>query len=159
MADGPRAIRPLGEIRLGEDDRSSRTQASNPRRVPARDVVRQGETTRRRRHAIPRFDVVLYDDGQAVQRAARLSGFALGIQHARFRQCIGIERDDRVETRPRVIEASDAVQVSVHERDAGELAFGETIEQLGGGHLYDEVICDRSLQPTQLEARTARESR
>ena len=46
-----------------------------------------------------------------MQRTAQLAGFAFGIAGIGFRQRVGIEFDDGIEHRPRIVDPGDAIEV------------------------------------------------
>ena len=90
-------VRPLAQVGLAEDDGAGVAQARHDERILWRSGADQRERSGRRHHAVCGGDVVLDDDRDAVQRAARAAGLALRVELVRNRQRVGIDLDEAVE--------------------------------------------------------------
>jgi hypothetical protein len=86
-------VRPLGEIRFPEHDRTRGTQAFHERRIAMRDVVREREGSRGRRRAVARFDIVFHEHGDTRESAVRCSGAACCIARACVVERVRVRRN------------------------------------------------------------------
>ena len=88
-------VRPLAEVRLGQDDGAGLAETLDDERVLGRLRAEEGERSGRRLHPVGRVDVVLDDDGDAVEGPPRSLLLALPVELAGDGQGVGIRLDDR----------------------------------------------------------------
>ena len=122
-------IGPLAEIGFAEDEGAGLTEA-------ARDagIVRGGEACKRERaggghHAIGGANIVLDEDRDAVERAARAFGFPLGVELIGDAEHLGIELDHAVQRGAGFIDFGDAREIPVGEAARRELARPHAVLQ------------------------------
>jgi hypothetical protein len=128
--DGPE-VGPLGGVGLAEDDGAGAAEARHHAGVARDHGAEQREGAGRGVEAVARGDVVLEEDGDAVQPAgaAAPGGRALGVGARRLRERVRVHLDDGAEQR---VEAGYLVQVEPDERRRREAAAPEP--QLDGVH-------------------------
>ena len=124
-------VGPLGGVGLAEDDGAGAAEAGGHAGVAADDGAEQREGAGGGVEAVARGDVVLEQDGDAVQPrgAAAPRRRALGVGARRLRGRVRVDLDDGTEQR---VEAGDPVQVEPDERRRGDAAVPEA--QLDGVH-------------------------
>ena len=133
-------VGPLGGVGLAEDDGAGAAEAGHHARVAPDDGAEQRQGAGRGVEPVARGDVVLEQDGDAVQAngAAAAGGGALGVGALRLRDRVRVDLDDGVEQR---VEAGDLVQVELDERRRGEAAVLEAlVDGVHGGLLELELL-------------------
>ena len=123
-----RTERELVKVRLADEDRASRTEASNERRITSRDVSlahpRRGCGGR-----VSDVDEIFYRDWNAVQRSAGVTGLDFLIELFRLRQRFVNEYGDvRVE---RSIAFGDARQTAFGRGFRGDLFRFQSAAKIG----------------------------
>ncbi|BAS87988.1 Os04g0184250 [Oryza sativa Japonica Group] len=122
---------PLGEAGLTEDNGAGGAEASRHAGVAGDDGAEQRERPGRRVEPVACRDVVLEQDGDAVERPAAATGGALVVGARRLGERVGVDLDDGVEER---VEAGDLVEVEADERRGGEAAVAEAeLDGVDGG--------------------------
>nr|CAB3457933.1 unnamed protein product [Digitaria exilis] len=91
-------VGPLGRVGLAEDDCAGAAEAGHHAGVAGDGGAEQREGSRRGVEPVARGDVVLEQDGDAVQPAG-VGGRALGVGARRLRERVGVDLDDGVEER------------------------------------------------------------
>ena len=127
---------PLGEIGLAQNHRACLAQFLRHKRIPRRDGTLKRERPSRRHHLVGGVNVILKQNRNAVQRAARARGLALGVERVRNRQRVGIQLDDRVERWPSPVDLFDAAEVHFRQPSCSRLARGHSGLKFGDGQLF-----------------------
>ena len=131
-------VRPLAEIGLAEDDRARGAEAGNEFGV-FRSGGSEGEGAGRGHHFVASVDVVLDEDGDAVEGAAGTFLFALAIEVGGDGGGVGVQFDDGVEAgalfADGFIDGADAGDLLVDQMGGGPVAGGEAFLKLGDGEL------------------------
>jgi hypothetical protein len=104
-------VRPLAEIGLAEDHGAGVAQPRDEKRVDRRDRSLERERPRGRLHAVVRRNVVLDQDGDAVERAARALRLSLEVEGVGGGQRVGIDLNDTVQAGPAAVDCVDACEV------------------------------------------------
>lgn len=133
-------VRPLGGVGLAEDDGAGAAEARHHAGVAPDDGAEQRERAGRGVEPVARVDVVLEQDGDAVQPdgAAPAGGGALRVGARRLRERVRVHLDDGAELR---VEAGDLLQVEPGERRRREAAVPEAlVDGVHGGLLELELL-------------------
>ena len=104
-------VGPLAQIGLAENHRSRLAQSLGDEGIARRDGAGESERAGGGHHAIGGIDVVLDENGNAVQRAARPFVAPLFVERIGDRQRVGIELDDGVDGRPALVDFVDALEI------------------------------------------------
>ena len=123
-------VRELGQVRLADDHGAGRAQLGDDGRVTVRDRVLQRHGAGRRRQARD-VEVVLHEDGDAVQRSAQLPGRAFEVEQRRVGERARVHDSDGVEPRSARVDGGDPVDVRARQLHARQLARGHLRLQLG----------------------------
>ncbi len=94
-------IGPFAKIALAQNHGARGAQPLDQRRVLGGIPALQGERTRRRHHVIRSLDIVLDQDGHAVQRTAGTACFAFRVERGSDFERAGIRFDHRAQIRAR----------------------------------------------------------
>jgi hypothetical protein len=97
-------------------------QAGRHERIARGAHAIQRERAGARAHPVARRDIVLQQDGNAVQRAAHLARLALAVEIGGDLDGIGIQFDDGIQARSGPVDGGDAREVALHERLRRQLA-------------------------------------
>jgi hypothetical protein len=120
-------VGPFAQIGLAENQGAGLAQAFDDEGIAWRRRIGQGERAGGGQHAVAGVDVVLEQDRDAVQRAARMGGVQLGGD----RQRIGVGFDHRVQRRPLPVDRLDTRQRLRGQRAGIEPAGGQGPAELG----------------------------
>ena len=123
------ARRVLAQRCLAEDDSAGFAQPFDRKRVPGRPVILEYLRPQRRRHS-GRVDLVLHQDGNAVQRPNRTRSLIGRIEPIGVLQCMVIERDDRIDGRTLLVVSSDAIEIGLDQPARRESGFERSMDIL-----------------------------
>jgi hypothetical protein len=134
----------VGEFRergLGDQNAAGLANAFDGRGVALWLKARQRCRAARRRQ-IAGVDVVLGDEGNAVQRAAEFAGgLELGIERIGLGQRLSVDRDDGVQHRPLLVIRLDACEVG-----RGHLVRRGLAAEISRVNLFDRRLLDREVR-------------
>ncbi len=116
-------VGPLGKVGLAQDHGAGLPQPRGQEGIPRRDRALQGQRAGGGRHAVVGADVVLEQDGDAVEGTARTFRLAFGVEGVREGQRFGVRLDHRPQLRPLAVQGLDAAEIGLHDR-AGRVAAG-----------------------------------
>ena len=131
-----RRERPLGEIRLGQDDGARVTHTSHKGRVAGWDPPLECERTGGGLQ-VTRLVVVLHDHWNTVQRSHRTAGGIASVERVGHEQRLCIDRDERVDRGAALVVARNAVEIGGDQVMAGQPLAGECCVHLGDRRLLD----------------------
>ena len=106
-------------------------------RVLGRRRAGQRQRPGRRHHAVGGRDVVLDQDRDAVQRAARSPALALRVEPVGDRERVGVDLEHAVQRRPDPVDRLDAREVFVDERPGGLPSRLHPLLQVGDRRLLE----------------------
>ena len=132
-------VRPFAQVGLTQDHRAGFAQSFHQEGICQWPEILERQRAGRVGHG-RRADVVLQQDGYAMQRATYGIGLALHVAQRGFLQCIGVQLDDRIELRAGLVDLGDAFKVGSGERAAVQLAPLHALLQVGDIDLgVDEI--------------------
>ena len=153
-----RRERPLGKIALRQHDRAGSFHLSHHRGVLQRFPPFERE--RPARGLQPhRFEVVLHDERDAMQRPHGTPHSVRAIERVCRAERIGIGRHDAVDRRPAFVERFDAGEILLHERPAGQTPCLERPVNGGDGRRVDGKATGRGLPLGSTRRRDQRRGR
>ena len=132
-------VGPLRQVRFAENDRATRAQSCDQRRVAACDVLCEGERAGGRGDRVGGFDVVFHQNRNAVQGATRFSGAAFGVERAGIITRVRIERQNAAQSGACAIKAFDAVEIGTDQGLRRGCARGEIGLERCDGFFFNVV--------------------
>ena len=114
---------------------ASRSRADEER-IRLRTVVDKGKRPGRIDHA-GHVDVVLDQNGYAVQRPSDLARLPLGVTRLGVPIAVGIDVDHRIELRPAIVNRRNAIEIRARQGTRGERAGGHAPLRLGDAQIDD----------------------
>jgi hypothetical protein len=125
-------IGPFTEVALAQDHRAGASQLRHQRRIGGRVPALERQRAGRGHHAIGRFDVVLDQHRQAVQRTARLACGAFAIAQARASRAAGLV-SNTARSSGLAVKLGDAVKVVLGQLRSADAPGLHVDEQFRGG--------------------------
>ncbi len=106
-------VRPLAQVRLAENHDAGRAEALHHERVARRLRALERERSRGCHHPVGGVDVVLDQDGNAVQRPARTLGSPFRVERIRDGQRVRVHFDDSMQSRTAPVDLVDAPEIQL----------------------------------------------
>src|SRR5262249_62436877 len=114
-------VPPSRQVVLAEDAGAPRAKPGRDRRSRHRRRPRQREGSRGGLHRVAGVDVVLEEDGDAVERAAHDPLPALGVGLMGEVEGVGIELEDAVEAGTLLVELLDPLEIELRQPDRADM--------------------------------------
>ena len=142
----------LAHVGLGDDERARVLHACDDGGIPGRHEVREeGRSVGGRQ--VAGLDLILEENRDAVQRPAESAGGEGGVEAGGLVEGGGVQVGDGVEPRSLLVVGFDAVEVTLHQVDAGQLSGEKRGVHLRDGCFLElEILGERTGRGGQEQA-------